>query len=367
MNQLNRIHRLLLVCCAVAALMPVIVHAQSGRADAIRTLAALFMRDSTHVGLSIGVFDSGHTETYFYGTINKKTKAKADEHTLYEIGSITKSFTGILLGQAVVDGKLNLNDPVSKYLGEGYENLAYNNKPVTIIHLANHTAGFPKNVPDYPGTYTADEIFKVYRDYSEAQFLTDLKEVKLTAEPGAVFRYSNAGTQLLAIILEKLYHADYAALIRKYVTGPAGMSHTATVVNVNDIAQGYDAAGNAMPLLEQWKTIPAAGYLKSNIHDMLRYIAFNINDRNRMAVNLAHTATFRHTDEDGADIGFYWFIKNTTDGERAIMHAGGSFGTTSFCLIEPGLQRGIICIANDAAPGTERALRKLAGEIILME
>jgi len=144
------------------------------------------------------------------------------------------------------------------------------------------------------------------------------------------------------------------------------MNHTGTLVNKVDkkiYINGYGPDGQLAPKPDLWKTLPAAGYLKSSVNDMLKYIRLNVNEQNPV-VKLAHTPLFTHTDEDDADIGLFWFIKNNTLGEREVMHAGGSYGTTSFLLINPTKKKGIILFANDASATTEHELRVMAAKIL---
>ena len=87
--------------------------------------------------------------TYHYGTMDKKTMQLPDNQTIYEIGSITKTFTGTLLAQALLDKKISLDDDIRKYLPEKYPNLEYENQPILVKHLANHTSrleGFPTDI-----------------------------------------------------------------------------------------------------------------------------------------------------------------------------------------------------------------------------
>jgi CubicO group peptidase (beta-lactamase class C family) len=124
---------------------------------------------------------------------------------------------------------------------------------------------------------------------------------------------------------------------------------------------GYDSAGNTMPQVDMWKAIPEAGYIKSTTRDLLKYVQANMNATND-TIMLTQHVLFKHTDEDGDDIGLYWFIRKRPDGYTRVSHAGGTFGCTSYCLMIPELQLGIVCLTNDAAPGTEHALKNLAGD-----
>lgn len=324
-----------------------------------------FMADPKHAGLSIGIYADGKTSTYNFGSIEKGKQNKPTANSIYEMGSITKSFMGLLLAKAVVDKKVALNDPVTKYLGPAYSNLSLNGHTIAVRDLATHTAGFDKNIPDLSKLDPA-QINALFKNYSKSDFLADLKKVHPNTTPGSNFRYSNAGTQVAEIIVERIYGDSFSNLVKKYIAVSAGMKHTGTTVSRNDgnlYVNGYGPDGRLAPRPDLWKSLPAAGYLKSSINDMLKYIRFNIDERNQ-AVKLAHTPIFMHTDEDNADIGLFWFIKNNAEGDREVMHAGGSYGTTSFLLINPAKKKGIICFANDASASTEHELRIMAAKIL---
>ncbi len=320
-----------------------------------------FVSNPHHVGLSIGIVQDGIEHTYGFGTTDRATLHVPDERTLYEIGSATKSYTGILLAQAVLDGKIKLADPVQKYLASPYPNLGFAGRPVTILDLANHTAGLPKHIRPFRDGMSVQQMLDSYGDYSEAQFLEDLKKIAITERPGTHFRYSNIDSQLIGIILEQQYGKSYEELVRQFITAPNGMRDTSVAVDraLRDrIAQGYDGLGNPMPELRFWKAIPAAGSLKSTVHDQLSYLQWNL-DAGNPAVALSHQVTFAHTDERDDDIALYWFVKQFADGTLVIRHTGGSFGTTSYLAFYPKAGLGMVFLANDADSSTERELVKM--------
>lgn len=320
-----------------------------------------FVHDPHHVGLAIGIVFNGTRRSWGFGRTEKVGGHQPDERTLFEIGSVTKTYTGILLAQAVIDGKIHLDDPVQRYLDEPYPNLAYAGKPVRIVDLANHTAGLPKHIRTLPGNPSPRQVLDAYGDYSEAQFLKDLEQITLTAPPGTRFHYSNAGTQLIGIILERVYHQSYAELLRRFITGPRHMDDTVLSLTPEMrtcAAQGHDGQGQAMPELEFWRHIPAAGALYSSVRDQLTYLQWNL-DATDPAVALSHRTTFTHTEERDDDIGLYWFVKPSPAGPLVIRHTGGSFGATSYIALYPQAHFGMVLLANDADGSTETALVKM--------
>ena len=340
-------------------------HAAPAPAQDLDTLAnslgSRFVADPAHVGLSIGVIRDGWQRTFNYGSIDRHRSVRPTSTTIYELASLTKTYTGMLLAKGVVDGKLALDDDVRRYLPASCVNLALDGDPIRIVDLANHTSGLPKNLPPFPGNANPKTLATQYGEMSRERFLKAVARVRLTSRPGTKFGYSNAGAQLIGIVLERIYGESYAALVARLIAAPLGMTDTTTVVGKADLpryALRYDGKGNSMPELSFWRQIPAAGYLKSTIADQLRYLQWNLDESDEV-VALAHRMTFRGTDERGDDIGLYWFL-NRKNGQRLVRHAGGSFGTTSYAMLYPEAKVGIVLLANDAGASTETRLAEMA-------
>ena len=341
-------------------------HYRSHVDSVVDKLVEGFMARPEHVGLSIGILWRGQTYTRNYGTIEKGRNVRPGAHTIYEIASLTKSFTGILLAHAVLEGKLTLNDDIRKWLPGTYPNLEYAGHPITIRDLANHTGGLPKSIPPLGQGLSPDEMAARYRDFSKADFLKAVSQIKPDTLPGTRYAYSNVGTQLIGIALETAYGLSYGELVKRYITDPRHMARTKLELSAADsslLARGYDKDGRQMPDAVFWRHVPAAGYLKSTVVDLLQYLRLNMDERDP-AVALAHKPTFLNTSEDGEDIGLFWFSKLMPNGYRKVDHAGGSFGFTSYCLIYRHYRLGIVCLANDASPDTEHAIRELAAAIV---
>jgi len=341
-----------------------------GRAQSVRAIAdryALpFIRQPKHVGLSIGILKDGESYTYNYGFVDKETKRAPTAQTIYEIASVTKSFTGILLAHAVLEKKIGLGDDIHRYLPGPFPNLAYKGHPVRVVDLANHTAGFPKFILPIPPGSTPEQMNAIYAHEDSAAFYAALAKIRLDTFPGARYAYSNADAELLGAILVRIYHSTYGDLVRRYITGPAEMTNTRLIVPDRDrprVATGYDLKGMPMPEAFIFRSFPGAGFLKSTVADMEKYLRLNLN-RKDVAAQFAHQPTLLHTDERGDDIGLYWYSQRLSDGSRLVRHAGGSFGCTSYCVTCPDEHVGIVVLVNDACPGTEGELVQLANEIM---
>jgi len=180
------------------------------------------------------------------------------------------------------------------------------------------------------------------------------------------YAYSNADAELVGVILENAYHTSYGMLVQRYICQPGHMNDTRLLVPERELsrqAKGYDGKGLLMPEAMIFHPFPAAGFLKSTVSDMLRYMALNLNETDS-AIRLSHQPLLRHTEERGDDIGLFWYSHPLADGLRLVRHAGGSFGCTSYCMICPERHFGIVCLANDAGPDTERELVRLSDEVM---
>jgi CubicO group peptidase (beta-lactamase class C family) len=170
------------------------------------------------VGLSVGVIRNGQVFQYNFGTTGKENVPSAQ--TIYEIGSITKTFTTLLLAQAVLEKRVQLTDDIRKYLKGDYPNLAFKGKPIQLIHLASLTSSLPNNMPDFtaearkaPADSFAYVVIKANAHYTRDDFFRDLHQVKLDTFPGLNPRHSNAAAVLLGYILENVFGESFDALV----------------------------------------------------------------------------------------------------------------------------------------------------------
>lgn len=333
----------------------------------IQHAIAIFMKDTSRVGVSAGVYHNGKTFTYSAGAIERGKQRKPASNTIYEIGSITKTLTGTLLAQAVADKKLKIDDDIRKYLEGSYPNLSYNGEPIKLFQLINHTSGLPFLLPDkkdlfqHPPDSIPYLITTIQSHYSKKQFFKDLHTVKLDTLPGVKFGYSNAGAQLLGYILENVYGMSYESLIKKYITIPEKMPDTKLAYSEKEkskFAKGYNGKGRLMPYNPVM--IGAAGAINSTIPDMLNYIKFHLNESNP-AIRLSHAPTFG--DINSFAIGLNWQMNKTSTGHRRIWQSGGSFGFASYCVLYPELNTGIVLLSNESDQTAQNALAEAANRI----
>ncbi|KAA2239644.1 beta-lactamase family protein [Chitinophaga agrisoli] len=316
----------------------------------VQSAALDFMKDSARVGLSIGIYHDGRAYTFHYGSSQKGKDSRPTDNTIYEIGSISKTFTGLLLAKAIADKKISLDDDVTKYLQAPYPNLDYKGQPVKIIHLANHTSGLPPFLPDRPDIFQHSKdsipflLADLHKSYTKEQFLKDLHGIRPDTIPGFKYKYSNTGGQLLGFILENVYHKTFEQLVQEYITAPLDMKRTHAVNKAGfaELAKGYDANGVIMPYMPA--LMGPSGGIYSSLSDMLRYVRFQLKEENGL-VRFSHTATQVYTDSTA--IGLFWRINRITPSIRKIWHTGGTFGFSSYCVLYPDFNTGIILLSNE--------------------
>lgn len=295
--------------------------------SAIDKIVVDFMKSPQNCGLSIGIIKDSATFFYNYGETKRNNKQLPTKNSIFEIGSISKTFCGIILAYAVVEGKIKLEDDIRNYLPGKYIDLEMNTNYIQIKHLANHTSGLPR-LPDNLKDQPDFNILNPYKNYTKSMAFEFLQTVKLAHEPGDVCEYSNFGMALLGMILEKVYGKSFEEIIKEKICLPNNMN--STLVNLNQeqlklLTDGHNAAGVSTP---HWDlgSLVAAGGIRSTTGDMINYMKYNINELDA-AVKLSHRSTY----SNGSKVALAWHIIKTKLGNELVWHNGATFGYSSFC------------------------------------
>lgn len=332
--------------------------------------AALALRSKTGAGsVSVGLVFDGKTYSGHYAKRDERKTMQADDATLFEIGSVSKVFTGTLIAQAVVDGKLTLEDDVRQYLEGDYPNLQFEGQAIRIKHLLTHKTGIGVPFPDTrdirlkfrPQDFIAQKNLLDAR-YRKSDFFKELAVASVTAVPGTRFKYGALGPELCAAILEKVYGKSYDSLLQEFVLGPAGMSATRLrLAPQQRLAAGYNASGREMEPLSSnlWG---ASKFLKSTMGDLISFARFELTSR-RPAV----LESQRLIDPDG-QMAYFWETEKNVAGGWNYVKDGGSNGTSSVVKIIPARGIGIVIVVNqsDANTGTEVAAALVSLERALL-
>lgn len=352
----------------------------------IRALGANFIKNQQAVGLSIGIYDKGNTHFYNFGTTELGKEQLPTRNTVYEIGSITKTLVSYILANAVLEGKLNLDDDIRKYLKDEYPNLEYRGNPIKLVHLANTTSLLPDWLPELPVEYKtmfADSALtlkiKRYGKLTRKDFFTALHTVTPDTIPGTRSYHSNAAAQLLAYILEDVYKTPLDQLVHKYITAPHNLPNTSFIKarNLEQVATGYTASNKIAAYESVMPYFEYAGGLGSTASDMANYMKLLLDTTNKAAAlclkktvdidaSTGRVTSMRPENIAAPEVysaALNWFKYQPDVSSLQIWSDGGTNGFNSYLVIYPHFKTGIIILANKSAEKIFRALPGMAYEI----
>jgi CubicO group peptidase (beta-lactamase class C family) len=326
-----------------------------------------YFKNSPHAaGLSIGLLKDGHSYLYNYGTVRMGETGAPSSETIFAIASISKTFTGTLLAQAVLEKRVRFDDDVRKYLNEAYPNLEFDGHPIELQFLVNHNSGLPFNLPDIPenrppfSTPVSSTIRQMLNNYGRQDFLRDLHSVQIKTVPGQKFSYSNAAAVLLSIVLEHVYQMPYEEIVKRKIADPLGMQDTTiSLSNAQKVrlAQGYDGTGAAAGYPPEIM-LGAAG-LKSTASDLLKYAGWEVAEQDP-AVKLSHQSRFILT--ENYSVGLNWQIIKS-GANRRIWQDGSTPGFLSICMTFPELHMAVVVLSNEDDAASAHAFDGIANQI----
>jgi serine-type D-Ala-D-Ala carboxypeptidase/endopeptidase len=297
------------------------------------------------VGIVVGIIEPAGRRVVAVGSLDKDDKRSLDGDTVFEIGSITKVFTGLLLADMVQHGEVSLTDPVTKYLPSGVKMPERGGRLITLEDLSRHRSALPR----LPANLNAGSDPKnPYASYSVKQLYEFLSTYQLPRDIGAEFEYSNLGVGLLGHVLSLAAGKDYESLIQTRICRPLGMRSTAITLSPelkSRLAIGHDNAFEPTP---NWDlpTLAGAGALRSTANDMLSFLAAQLGYMNSdLDPAIATTRSGRKSAGAGMDIGLGWLIRPKKDSE-IILHNGGTGGYRSFVGFDPKARTGVVVLSN---------------------
>jgi len=315
--------------------------------DEVRALLVQLVDVEKRVpGIAVGMIADNPQERWVvgYGRLSATDDRVPDGDTVFEIGSITKVFTGILLAQAVLNGEVKLDDPISMYLPEGVTAPEYEGRPITLLDLATHTSGLPRE-----SFHPRDES-NPYADYTMDQMYVFLSGYRLTRAPGSSFEYSNYGFGLLGnLLVRRVGQADYEALLLERITRPLGMDSTRIELTPEMRSRLATPHLSYSVVTSNWDipTLAGCGAIRSTANDMLTFLAANMGMTEtglQPALQLANTPQRPIIGQDY--IGLGWCLPNS--GKAIHWHNGETGGYHSYLGWDPQRKIGVVVLANAA-------------------
>jgi len=325
---------------------PVLADEPYRHAKKIAELAQPLLDSGAMQGVSIGVIDQELRWIGNFGVLAKDRPQPPSDDTIFEIGSISKVFTGILLADAVVSGAVSLETTVgaiSPAISEANEDVAAS---VRLRHLSTHSSGLPR----MPSNLAPKNPLDPYADYDRTLMVEFMKTVKPASKPGAPSGYSNLGVGLLGELLAIKADTTYQELLANKLAEPLGMKDTTTVVGDDRrsrLAPPHLASGEPG---REWHfdAMAGAGAIRSTPSDMLRFIDANLNPPAGPLGEAIELAWKRHAEAQGDAfaMGLGWHIAR--DGSTR-WHNGQTDGYHSMLFINRELRAGVVVLSNSPA------------------
>jgi CubicO group peptidase (beta-lactamase class C family) len=289
-------------------------------------------------GIAVGVIDRGHTKIYVAGSTGNGRAV--DQRTLFEIGSVTKTFTATILSVMSRAGEVRLGDPISKYLPAGTHAPSRSGKQITLLDLAEQRSGLPR-LPANMDAGANDP----YADYTNADMYAFLNGYALDSEPGTAYGYSNYGLGLLGQLLANRAGTTYPRLLGATVLQPLAMDRTVLVMSGTPtpplLAVGHDLGGNPVTTW-QFQSIAPAGAMASNLDDMLKYLRCNMG-LGPLAADCLFAQQPRAAGQPRHKIGLVW---NVNQENGIISHGGDTDGSHAFVAISRDHRTGVVAMSN---------------------
>lgn len=297
------------------------------------------------VGMVVGTIDAGgKTAMAAYGSPGPDS-LPLDADSVFEIGSITKVFTAILLADMVDRGEVSFDDPVSKYLRAGARVPERGGRKITLLDLSTQTSGLPR----MPDNLRPADVRNPYADYSVEQLYDFLSRYELRRDIGSQFEYSNLGVGLLGHALALKAGTDYETLVKRRLLDPLGMEHTGITLTpwmTRHLVKGHDNAGR--PVMN-WDipTLAGAGALRSTLNDMLRFARANLEAHDRLQRVMARTHQPRaSTGLPDMSIGLNWLIRRMGEGREIVWHNGGTGGYRTWIGFDASRKLAAVVLTN---------------------
>ncbi len=296
-------------------------------------------------GIVVGFIGEQAGRIISYGKPSRDSTQEVNGNTVFEIGSVTKVFTALLLEKMIERGELKLDDPAGQFLPASVKLPSRNGQPITLRHLATHTSALPR-LPDNLKPRDPDNP---YADYTVEQLYAFLTKCKLDRDIGAKYEYSNLGMGLLGHILALKAGTNYEGLVLKEICEPLKMASTRITLPPElkaRLATGHNTAG--VPV-KNWDlpTLAGAGALHSTVNDMLKFVAANLggNDSPLSAVMEKTHVPQHNAGLPDTEVALAWHVRKKF-GSEIVWHNGGTGGYHSFVGFDKQKRQGVVVLCN---------------------
>src|SRR5437667_9762649 len=222
----------------------------------------------------IGLADQRGNRVFGAGKLDNGTDRDVDGDTVFFIGSVSKTFTALLVQDAVERGEMKLVHPVAKYLPTSIKIPAHGGKEITLLDLATHAAGFPAD----PDNMTGATVKEQHATYAVEKMYAFLSGYTLSRDPGTEFEYSNVGMALLGHVIALKAGTNFESLVVNRICRPLHMDSTCIALAPElkaRLAMGHDDSGKPSPPWKLQAYSPAGG-IHSTVNNLLKYVSAHV-------------------------------------------------------------------------------------------
>ncbi len=333
--------------------------------------------------LVIGVIKDGVQSVKGYGKINTwgKKNITPDGNTLFEIGSITKVFTTLILADLVKKDSIQLNEPIINLLPKKDYSYSKSLNKITILNLATHTSGLPRvtnrsingilwarSFPPLAIHALLFGFFNPYRNYDTTKLFKDLRHINLENKVGSKFSYSNFGMTTLGYILTNKSNLNFDNLLTKTVFDTLKMDKTFLNLpksEYDNFADGHNKYGLKTPRWTFENNMQGLGAINSTVYDLMKFLEVNLDGHKNSYLHnlLEYCQITRYKISEKRNIGLAWIKSNSesTSNQEIVWHNGGTGGFRSFLGFNKETKIGIVILSNSA-----KDVDKLAVDILKM-
>ncbi|MFC1564760.1 serine hydrolase [candidate division KSB1 bacterium] len=296
-----------------------------------------------NAGIVVAYITENAVDYYSYGEKRINHGEPVDKISIFEIGSISKVFTGIILADMVLKGELNLEDPIENYLPDDLKVPMRKDSKITLLNLAIHNSGLPR----LPDNLRPADLQNPYSDYTVQNMYDFLSGYKLRRDIGARYEYSNLGMGLLGHLLSLVNGKKYEDVLNERICSKIGMENTFIKFNENnsrELAFGHSGG----KVVSNWDipTLVGAGAIRSNAVDMVEFINANLDlEKTEIFKAMKFSHKKRFDISDNMSIGLAWHI-NVTGADSIIWHNGGTGGYRAFCGFNNKNKTGAVVLTN---------------------
>jgi CubicO group peptidase (beta-lactamase class C family) len=330
-----------------------------GAVDLLAERAALSRR---RIGLVVGCRAGGEQRVVGYGRLRTGAQDTPDGGTIFEIGSVTKVFTGLLLADLAEQGIVGLDDPLASHLPSSVRVPTRGDRQITLGELASHAAGLPRDPKGTLGRWLGDRR-NPYAALSVEELYAGLARTRLRRRPGGRAKYSNLGAGLLGVALARAAGQPYEELVRQRICRPLDMADTMitpTGEQTTRLATGHTRRGRPVAPL-QLPALAGAGALRSTATDLLRFLEANLDPaRSPLASQLERAQQPRLRAAKRMEVGLGWMIAHPPrDAGPVLWHNGGTSGFRSFAALARDTGAAVVALSNTARSVDRLGLRLL--------